>query len=155
MLRLAVALALVLSMASFAPARADELESYRPGLLISCVDAAGRDRAALRSCVGTAANSCIEQEGAATMAYVLCFSAEADTWRTLMDAAAARLNAEQSYRDPNRLANATKAWESWMEAECEYWGWQEGGGSGEQVDRVSCAAGLTAERAISLIAALD
>jgi len=155
MLRLAVALALAISTAQCAAVRADEFEAYRPERVLSCVEAAADDRNALRACVGASANPCIDEEGESTMAYVLCFSSEAETWRGLMDAAMARVSAEQTERDPQRLSRATSAWETWMETECEYWAWQEGGGSGEQVERASCALGLTAERAISFIAAAN
>lgn len=152
---LRVVAVLALAMAQSAPAHADEFEAYREERVLTCIEAAGRARDALRACIGAAADPCIDEEGGATMAYVLCFSYEADTWRELMDGATARLTAEQSYRDPHRLSAATKAWQTWMEAECDYWAWQEGGGSGEQVDRASCAMRITAERAISYIAATD
>jgi uncharacterized protein YecT (DUF1311 family) len=151
MLRLTLIFALTLL--ACAPVRADEMEGYDAARVQTCVASAGGEREALRRCIGASASPCVDAEGPATFAYVLCWSREADTWRQLMDAAAARLSAEQSYRDPQRYAAATTAWEAWVEAECEYWAWQEGGGSGEQADRVVCAANATAERAITLLVA--
>jgi uncharacterized protein YecT (DUF1311 family) len=65
------------------------------------------------------------------------------------------LNTGQPSRDPLRLERANAAWNAWAEAECEYWAWEEGGGSGEQVDRVQCLAQITAARTISLLVAGD
>jgi uncharacterized protein YecT (DUF1311 family) len=70
-----------------------------------------------------------------------------------MNRATNDMNTRHTYRDPQRLAAANTAWEAWAEAECDYWAWEEGGGSGEQVDRVQCHARVTAERAITLIVA--
>jgi len=139
--------------ASPRPAHADPFTSAQPGLLHACVDAAGAQREALEGCLGALARPCIAQEGPSTMAEVLCWSAESQTWDQIIAAATTRLSAREQYRDPQRLAAANQAWAAWLEAECEYWAWQEGGGSGEQVDRVECAARMSAERAIALIAA--
>jgi uncharacterized protein YecT (DUF1311 family) len=138
------------AMAGPAPAHADEFESYREDGLLRCVADAGTDQDALRRCIGAGANPCIATDGSATSSSVLCWSAEADSWRAILQRAVTDLNASHSYRDPQRLAAANTAWEAWVEAECDYWAWEEGGGSGEQVDRVQCLARVTGERAIAL-----
>lgn len=88
------------------------------------------------------------------MSEVLCWSAEYDAWRAIIDGAAPSLAALEPGRDPARFAAANAAWSAWLDAECDYWAWQEGGGSGEQVDRVQCAARLAADRAINLTLAV-
>lgn len=145
----------LLSACFAAPAAADPLES-RPDELLQCISAGGAEREVLTQCLGAQATPCIEHEGGGTMAEVLCWNAEAETWRTVVDDATAALITHASYRDPARLSAANNAWFAWAEAECDYLSWEEGGGSGEQVDRVRCAAGLHAERAIALrSAAID
>lgn len=148
--------ALTLALASFvacACASADPFESPRPDLLRACVDEAGARRDAVMRCVGVSANPCIATEGGATMGHVLCWGAETNTWRDLMAEATAALDAHLTYRDRARLAAANQAWAQWAETECEYWAWEEGGGSGEQVDRARCQARISAERAATLLAA--
>lgn len=148
MRQLLMALAFVVTSLP-AVAAADPLDS-RPDELMACVSASAAERDALVQCIGAQAFPCIEREGASTMAEVLCWSAEAETWRTIITEATTALSAQAAYRDPARLATANTAWFAWAEAECDYLSWEEGGGSGEQVDRVRCAAGLQAERAIAL-----
>lgn len=41
-----------------------------------------------------------------------------------------------------------------IDAECDCWAWQEGGGSGEQGERPQCAARIVAGRAIDLTLAV-
>jgi len=147
----ALALALV-ATAQCAPVRADPFDSYNPDLVGGCVAGAGAAEEALRRCIGAGATPCIAADGGATSSHVLCWSHEGDTWRGFMNGAISELNM-RAYRDAQRLATANAAWEAWAEAECDYWAWEEGGGSGEQVDRVRCQARVTAERAITLIAA--
>jgi len=145
---------LALLAACVAPsASADPFESARPELLRACVSAAGDSREALNQCLGSLARPCIAVEGASTHTDVLCWSAEAHEWRVQTAEAMQHLNQTATHRDPARLATADAAWEAWAEAECEYWAWEEGGGVGEQVDRVRCYARVTAERAIDLILA--
>lgn len=151
MLRVVVVMAL--AVLACTPVRADEFESFNPAPLDACIAAAANDRAALRACLGAGARPCIEAEGGVTHGYVLCWSSEADAWRARMTGASAYLANYVSYRDPQRLAAANAAWEAWAQAECEYWAYEEGGGVGEQVDRVECLAEVTAERAIDLIMA--
>jgi hypothetical protein len=136
-----------------APVSADPFESYNAELVTACVASAGAESAALHQCLGAGATPCIAAEGASTMAYVLCWDHEATTWRELVARASTDLSARQSYRDPERLAAANTAWEAWVEAECSYWAYEEGGGSGEQVDRARCHARVNADRAITLITA--
>jgi uncharacterized protein YecT (DUF1311 family) len=153
MRRVGLVAALALASAAFAQlAHADEFESYNPDFVQTCAEGAGADQAALHRCIGVGATACIQADGGATMSHVLCWSREAETWRELMNGAISDLNT-RAYRDAERLAAANAAWETWAEAECDYWAWEEGGGAGEQVDRARCLARVTAERAITLIAA--
>lgn len=142
----------IVFIAACAGARADELPA-RPELLTACIAEAGADRAALEACQGVVANDCIAAEGPSTMSVVLCWSAESDAWDVALIRASTQVNERWAGKDPLRLANANQAWSAWREAECEYWAWEEGGGSGEQVERVQCAARVTADRAIALILA--
>jgi uncharacterized protein YecT (DUF1311 family) len=142
-------LALGLASCATPAAQADPLPA-EPELLNACVVSAA-DGSALRQCRGAVARPCIEVEGSNSFSDVLCWSAEADAWRSLIEAAMQRVSAKQTYRDPQRLASAHRAWQAWLESECEYWSWEEGGGSGEQYQRVQCAVDRAAERAIFLI----
>lgn len=142
-------LALALASCATPAAQADPLPAD-PELLNACV-ANAIDEAALRQCRGAVARPCIEIEGSNSLSDVLCWSAEADAWRGVIDATMQRISAKQAYRDPQRLANAHQAWQAWVESECEYWAWEQGGGSGEQYARVQCAVDRAAERAVSLI----
>jgi uncharacterized protein YecT (DUF1311 family) len=156
MRRVGLIAALALAWAAqWSPVRADPFESYREESLLNCVAPALNDADALRRCIGAGANPCIVADGSATSSHVLCWSHEADSWRALMQQAIGELKTGQTSRDPQRLERANAAWNAWAEAECEYWAWEEGGGSGEQVDRVQCLAQMTAERAISLLVAGD
>lgn len=154
MRQLCIACALALTACATPQAHADPgVVQANTERLTACVGSAGADRTALEACKGVAAQACIEAEGGATMAHVLCWDSEATAWRELMSAATTRLAASASYRDATRLDAANAAWASWAEAECEYWAWEVGGGVGEQVDRVRCAARVSADRAITLIIA--
>lgn len=153
MRQLVFALAVAGAACATPPASADPFESAQPQLLDGCLQSAGASRDALQQCVGVVANPCIATDGAATSSYVLCWSAESDAWNTHLTQATARLNETQESRSPSRLADANKEWAAWRDAECEYWAWEEGGGSGEQVDRARCHAQLTADRTISLLTA--
>jgi uncharacterized protein YecT (DUF1311 family) len=157
MRRVGIVAALVFALvatAQCAPVQADPFESYNPEFINRCVSGAGADRTALGACLGVGATPCIAAEGSSTMAYMLCWDHEATQWRDVWQSTTRDMNTRLTYRDPQRLAAANTAWEAWAEAECEYWAWEEGGGSGEQVDRARCYARLNAERAATLISAL-
>ncbi|UPT64401.1 MAG: lysozyme inhibitor LprI family protein [Hyphomonadaceae bacterium JAD_PAG50586_4] len=145
------ALALIIA-ASATPTAADTMETH-PEALRACVLAPDATREALQQCGGAQARPCIEAEGGGTMSEALCWNAEAETWNALITEATNALTERASYRDPNRLKRANTTWAAWADAECEYWAWEEGGGSGEQVERVTCAARLRAHRAIDLMLA--
>jgi uncharacterized protein YecT (DUF1311 family) len=144
--------AFALIAASATPARADTMETH-PEVLRACVAAPDATRETLTQCLGAEARPCIRAEGGGTMSEALCWSAEAETWNALIIEASAALSERASYRDPHRLKRANTDWAAWAESECEYWAWEEGGGSGEQVERVMCAARLRAQRAIDLMLA--
>ena len=145
------ALALIIA-ASATPTAADTMETH-PQALRACVLAPDATREALQQCGGAQARPCIEAEGGGTMSEALCWNAEAETWNALITEATNALTEGASYRDPNRLKRANTTWAAWADAECEYWAWEERGGSGEQVERVMCAAGVRAHRAIDLMLA--
>jgi len=153
MARIRALVALTVALAAYAatPSSADPLEGADPQALDACVSAAGAAREALQLCVGAVARPCLEANGAGTMSDVLCWSAETDAWRAQIAGVTTRVAAADTYRDPARLRAANAAWSAWAVAECEYWALQEGGGSGEQVDRALCDARVSAARAIDLI----
>lgn len=143
---------LALALASCAtPVRADDLID-NPEAIATCVVSANGNRAALEACRGAIEQPCREQHGPNTMSDVLCRGAENDAWDREIAAAIARRTQNPGGHDPARLAAAQTAWEAWRDAECEYWAWEEGGGSGEQVVRADCALDASADRAISLLA---
>lgn len=121
-------------------------------LLRGCVTQAGQDRAALAQCVGLVTRACVEAEGGPNaMSDVLCRSAEADIWQTLVDETTARIATADAV-DGELLGAANQSWAQWREAECNYRAYEFGGGSGEQYDRIVCHLNLTSARAIDLIA---
>lgn len=144
--------ALVLVFVTATPVAADPLETD-PQMLRTCVAAPDATREQLSQCLGAEARPCIEAQGGGTMAEALCWNAEADTWGALILEASAALSEHASYRDPHRLKRANTDWAAWATSECEYWAWEEGGGSGEQIERVMCAARLRSHRAIDLMLA--
>jgi uncharacterized protein YecT (DUF1311 family) len=144
-------LALALASCSTPPAQADDMID-NPEAIATCVAAANGERAALEACRGAIARPCFAQHGPGTMSDVLCWSAEGDAWNREIATAIERLNQHTEGRDPARLAAAQAAWQAWRDAECEYWAWEEGGGSGEQVVRAQCAVDATIDRAINLLA---
>ncbi|WP_167755857.1 lysozyme inhibitor LprI family protein [Vitreimonas flagellata] len=145
------ALALIIA-ASTTPVAADTMETH-PEVLRACVAAPDATREALAQCIGAEARPCIIAEGPGTMSEALCWNAEAETWDALINEATTALTERAPYRDPSRLKRANTTWAAWADAECEYWAWEEGGGSGEQVERVMCAARLRAQRTIELMLA--
>ncbi|HVK82287.1 MAG TPA: lysozyme inhibitor LprI family protein [Verrucomicrobiae bacterium] len=147
-----VLMALMLIIASATPVGADPLETD-PALLRTCIAAPHTTREQLSQCLGAQARPCIETQGGGAMAEALCWNAEVDTWDALINQASVAFSARASYRDPHRLKRANNDWAVWAESECEYWAWEEGGGSGEQIERVMCAARLRAHRAIDLMLA--
>ncbi len=150
MRRLLIACAFALTACATPQAHADEILA-NPEVLRSCVTAAGADRAALAQCEGLMARDCFEAEGLSTMSEVLCWDRETNAWEDLVNANTVRIEAADAEKGA-RLRSANEAWAVWLEAECEYRAYEFGGGSGEQVDRVRCAAALTTARAIDLIA---
>lgn len=152
MRQLFFALAFVVAACASPHAHADPLAAD-PQILRSCVLDAGKDRDALEQCVGQLTRSCIAEEGGSnSMTDVLCRSAEADVWQTLVEENTARIAAADPV-DGELLATANAAWTQWREAECSYRAYEYGGGSGEQYDRINCHLRLTASRAIDLITA--
>ena len=149
--QLLFALAVTLAACATLDADADPLPAD-PEILRTCVAQAGKDRAALSDCVGFVTRACIEAEGGPnSMSDVLCRSAEADIWQTLIEEATVRITAADPV-DGELLAAANQTWTQWREAECNYRAYEFGGGSGEQYDRIVCHMTLTAVRAVNLIA---
>lgn len=124
---------------------------YDPAPLHRCIATAGVSASALETCKGDGAAPCIAAEGGATMALTLCWDEEAQTWQDVMDATETRLRAARP-QNYGALSAARDAWENWVEAECSYRASAYDGGSGAQVEHTRCAATLTADRAIRLIA---
>lgn len=144
-------LALALPSCATPAAQADDLID-NPEAIATCVARANGERAALETCRGAIERPCREQNGPNTMSDVLCASAEADAWDREIAKAIERRTQSPEGHDPARLAAAQAAWETWRDAECDYWAWEEGGGSGEQVVRAACAVDASADRAINLLA---
>ena len=150
MRQLFFALALLAAACATPTARADEIAAD-PQLAQTCVTEAGADYAALERCKGVVANACIEAEGPSTMSLVLCWSAEYAVWRAMIETSTARIEAADAEKGI-RLQRVNEAWQAWLDAECDYFSYEFGGGSGEQVERVQCAVVLTHRRAIDLLA---
>jgi uncharacterized protein YecT (DUF1311 family) len=141
--------ACALFLTACAPAHADPIQA-NPELLNACIAAAGEDRAALEACRGSVARPCIELEGQGYHSDVLCWSEEISAWRELINVATTRIESNDA-DEGARLRPANAAWESWLDAECYYRAYEFGGGVGENVDRINCAADLTSARAIELL----
>jgi uncharacterized protein YecT (DUF1311 family) len=150
--QLLFALAFTLAACATPSANADPLPAD-PQILRTCVAQASKDRVALSECVGHVTRACVEAEGGPnSMSDVLCRSAEADIWQTLIEEATVRIMAADP-ADGALLASANQAWTQWRDAECNYRAYEYGGGSGEQYDRVVCHLDLTATRAVDIIIA--
>lgn len=143
-------LALLVSACAALSAHADTI-SADPAIIRSCVLDAGEDRDALEACVGITTRHCTAEEGGSnSITDVLCRSAEADIWQSVIDDNTARIAARDP-ADGELLVAANQAWMQWRDAQCAYDAYEYGGGSGEQLDRISCHVRLTAKRAIDLI----
>lgn len=150
MRQLFFALAFVLTACATPPASADPIAAD-PQLAQTCVARADNDYAALERCNGIVANACIEAEGPSTMALTLCWSAEYDVWRQMIETSTARIESDDAEKGV-RLRRANEAWQAWLDAECDYFSYEFGGGSGEQVERAQCGVVLAHRRAIDLLA---
>lgn len=144
--------AAALIAASCAPIRIAEADPFvggEPAPLLTCLEQAQVDSAALNACKGVLTRACLAIEGDATMTLALCWSSEHDAWSTVMDATLARLNARDEARRET-LQRSHAAWSAWTEIECGYRSDGFGGGSGAQPAYAQCMADLTADRSISL-----
>ena len=146
--RLVLIAALALFSLSTAPARAQS--EVIDVSIEACVDAAGASIVALQGCKGRVSEPCLEQPGGETTAGArLCFLAEESSWTAQLQAALARAQADASRAD--FLRQSQDAWNAWRQAECRYQASLYEGGSLARVLGASCAAELTADRAIALI----
>lgn len=145
---LLASLVLALAACASAPARADDI-AYDAVPLQQCIASAGSDAAQLAVCKGAGARPCIASEGDSNMAMTLCWDREASTWGEQVEAIVARLAAAAPTHADALRASQT-AWEHWAEAECSYRADLFDGGSGAQLERVTCAADLAVDRVVML-----
>ena len=150
MRQLFFACALALASCATPDARADPLP-IDSAILRTCVSEAGQDRAALEQCRGLITRACVEAEGGSnSMTDVLCRHGESHVWMVLLYERTAQIS-EADPVDGRLLDAANRAWNDWLDAECNYRAYEYGGGSGEQYDRVVCGLELISARAIDLI----
>lgn len=145
-----ILLALTLLCIPVAPASADPRTDYSP-VLHECVAASLLDPPALNACRGIVSERCRAEEGDATFALVLCISDEATAWEQIIAAVTARLRTSGEPDAATSLDGVQAQWEAYREAECSYRQSRFGLGSGAQVEYASCAADLTADRAVDLL----
>jgi len=143
-----MSLIFALAACASAPAGADEI-AYDAAPLQQCIASAGNDAAQLAGCKGAGVRPCIASEGDSTIAATLCWDREATTWREQLDAVVARLAAVAPAHADSLRASQT-AWQSWVDAECGYRADLFDGGSGAQLEHVTCAADLAVERVVML-----
>ena len=131
------------------PASANSDRPYDVALIPACVAAAGASRPAVEACKGAGAGPCPASDDG-VIGLVLCWDAEASSWRDVLDRAYAQRRAAEPQRRRS-LGRAQAAWARWRDVECAYRGDEEDGGSGAQVDQARCIADMTADRAIDLL----
>lgn len=127
------------------PAPASDHEGLR-----ACLARGGDDESQLRDCKGVVVSACLDEWEVATQTIAMCWTGELNAWRAAMEEALARTEAS----DPEhrtQLGDAQGAWTEWVATECEYRAAIFGGGTGTVGARIRCAAGLTADRAVSLM----
>jgi uncharacterized protein YecT (DUF1311 family) len=118
--------------------------------LDACIGAAGASRVGLEACKGRVSEPCLEQPGGDTTGgAAMCFTAEARAWTAQLDAALTRAQADATRA--GFLTQSQDAWLAWRQAECRYQASLYEGGSLARVIAASCAADLTADRAIALL----
>lgn len=147
-MRVLLAVFAILVLAAPAHADPDESEAFIANVA-ACIAAAADDEAAVSACRGAAANPCLDAAGGITHYMVMCFSAEADAWGAVMEAAAARLAARAD--TATALAETQTAWRAYVESECGYRVVRWGEGPGARVERAACYAQLYADRALALL----
>jgi len=144
-----VVLSVVLLCAPVAPASAD-VDAIEAAPIVACVSAADGDAAALRACRGAIAQPCLDSDsGYTTYGMVMCFSAEAEAWESVINDALERLAAAGPDLAPS-LAASQEAWRAYRDAECSYRVNRWGEGSGGRVALAACIADLSVERGIAL-----
>lgn len=144
---------LTLFLALFAlPAAAQELQ-FTPQPTQTCLDAGQR----YETCIGEAANACIEANGYATVVESGCYAAEADWWDARLNAAYRRVRASARENDrlgsPDAPAQAEalkqmqRAWIALRDATCAFEASQWGGGTGAGPAYAHCLMWQTAQQA--------
>lgn len=118
--------------------------------VLACVEAAGIDAAAVRTCQGVGAQPC-HDIALATQHMVMCAAGEGQAWDEVIAQSLARLSAEEPDR-ADALAAAQAAWSDYRARECGYRVTRWGEGSGARVALASCMAQMSADRALDLIA---
>jgi hypothetical protein len=123
------------------------------GAIRTCLAARTDIDAKPEECIGQVSRACGERqgEGAATTAgVVMCATSETEAWRSILDANAATLRAQESQSQIALLDRALAAGEQWARDRCAYDASYYEGGSLARVLGAQCARDTMALRAIDL-----
>lgn len=144
-----ILLSVALLCAPIAPASAD-VDTIETAPIAACLGAAAGEGTTPRACRGVIAQPCLDSDGGyTTYGMVMCYSAEAEAWESVISGALDRLTATEPDLAPS-LAASQDAWRAYRDAECSYRVNRWGEGSGARVALASCIADLSAERGIAL-----
>lgn len=135
---------------------------FHTALVQQCFDKA-RSYGGSDSCIGSAADLCMEQNegGFSTYGMSHCISLEAEWWDEALNFEYARVLSEAAVLDEELAAEGLpsvaealremqRAWITFRDASCAFEAAQWGGGTGAGPAYNSCVMGLTAEQAITL-----
>lgn len=146
-------------MASEAVAQDDIV--FHTALVQQCFDKA-RAYGGSDSCIGSAADLCMEQNegGYSTYGMSYCISLEAEWWDEMLNFEYSRVLSEAAFLDGElseglpsvveALREMQRAWITYRDASCAFEAAQWGGGTGAGPAYNGCVMRLTAEQAITL-----
>jgi uncharacterized protein YecT (DUF1311 family) len=156
------ALALLLVMA--APAAAQEPPAFDAAPVDACLAENTGEDARPESCIGLAANACMEEPGGySTVGMGYCLTQELDHWDGLLNAAYAEVMASAREADAElaelgsaaekqepALREMQRRWIAYRDAACVYERTLWGGGTGGSTGAAQCLLDLTARQALWL-----
>ncbi|MBU3030710.1 DUF1311 domain-containing protein [Paracoccus sp. XHP0099] len=157
---LAAVLALLMATAAAAQDAQPEWPDFDGGLVDACLAEQAGEDARPESCIGVAADPCINTPGTySTAGTTYCLGQELDHWDGLLNGAyqAVMTEAEATDAEMAELGSAAPAqapllremqrsWVAYRDAACDYERSRWGGGSGGGPASVQCALTLTARQ---------
>lgn len=156
-------LLVLLALLPLGAAAQDAAPAFDASIVTGCVAESDPD-ARPESCIGRAANSCMEQPGGSTtVGMSSCLSQETAVWDGMLNEAYQTLmtSAEEADAEMAQLGSAAepqapalremqRRWIAYRDAACTYERTRWGGGSGAGPASAGCAMNLTARQALWL-----